>query len=337
MAVKGTLELAGGVRLQPHRTALPNVDRSLAVGTRPVIAFGPALAGWGSWDWVGADIATELSRYFCTVCFQGRPDHACDLLFVVKHAAVLELAREVARRTAVVYCPVDHYGSAAEIDGDAGMLRRCSRIVIHCERLRRYFERYAPVEYVDHHVKFATPLRQEWRSQGYLLWVGVRSNLSALAEWVNARPLPAELRVLTNLENPGRIPAPTQLGFRAGRNIRIDHWSSERHLELTASARAAIDIKGSDFRSRHKPPAKAIDFIASGVPLAMNPDSSAVEHLVRMGFEVASPLDTERWLSREYWEETQRFGRALRELLSLERVGQRYKRIIEDVLAERGT
>ena len=57
---------------------------------------------------------------------------------------------------------------------------------------------------------------------------------------------------------------------------------------------AAIDIKGDDFRSRHKPPAKAIDFIASGVPLAMNPDSSMVEHLARMGFDVASPLDTER-------------------------------------------
>ena len=83
------------------------------------------------------------------------------------------------------------------------------------------------------------------------------------------------------------------------------------------------------------PPAKAIDFLASGVPLAMNADSSPVEHLARMGFEVPSPLDTERWLSREYGEETRRFGAALRELLSLERIGLRYKRIIEEVLAER--
>ena len=53
-----------------------------------------------------------------------------------------------------------------------------------------------------------------------------------------------------------------------------------------------------------------------------------------MGFDVPSPLDTERWLSREYWEEIQRFGRALRELLSLEQIGRRFKRIIDDVLAE---
>ena len=104
---------------------------------------------------------------------------------------------------------------------------------------------------------------------------------------------------------------------------------------MTAAARAAIDVKGNDFRSRHKPPAKAIDFLASGVPLAMNHDSSPVEHLARMGFEVADPRDTERWLSREYWEETRRFGAALRELLSLERVARRWKRVIDDVLAER--
>jgi hypothetical protein len=34
---------------------------------------------------------------------------------------------------------------------------------------------------------------------------------------------------------------------------------------------------------------KAIDFIASGLALAMNPDSSPVEHLARMGFEICSP------------------------------------------------
>ncbi len=82
----------------------------------------------------------------------------------------------------------------------------------------------------------------------------------------------------------------------------------------TAGAKAALDIKGQDFRSRHKPPPKAMDFLASGVPLAMNPESSPVEHLARMGFAVPSPLDTQRWFSREYWKETRRFGQALREL-----------------------
>ncbi len=67
----------------------------------------------------------------------------------------------------------------------------------------------------------------------------------------------------------------------------------------------------------------------------MNEESSPVEHLARLGFEVASPLDPERWLSRDYWEETRRFGCAIRELLSLERVARRWKRVIEQVLAVR--
>jgi len=112
-------------------------------------------------------------------------------------------------------------------------------------------------------------------------------------------------------------------------------WSKETHRQHLSRARAALDLKGNDFRSRHKPQAKALDFLASGVPLAMNPDSSPVEHLARMGFEVPSPLDAERWLSRDYREETQRFGRALRELLSLERVGRRYQSVIKEVLGQR--
>ena len=64
----------------------------------------------------------------------------------------------------------------------------------------------------------------------------------------------------------------------------------------------------------------------------MNPDSCVVDHLGEMGFDVASPLDVEHWLSREYWEETQRFGAVVRELLSLERVGRRWRNVIQAVL-----
>jgi hypothetical protein len=51
-----------------------------------------------------------------------------------------------------------------------------------------------------------------------------------------------------------------------------------------------------------------------------------------MGFELISPLDTARWLSREYWEDTRHFGTALCELLSRRRIGLRWKRLIEELL-----
>jgi hypothetical protein len=178
-------------------------------------------------------------------------------------------------------------------------------------------------------------MRRGYVPQGYFLWIGVRSNLKALVAWVNTHPLPEELLVLTSLEDPRCVPRPTDLGFPSGCAVRVGEWSPARHVEAVVGAWTAIDVKGEDFPARHKPPAKAIDFLAAGVPLAMSPDSCVAEHLARVGFDVASPLDAEAWLSPEYAAETRHFGTALRELLSLERVGRRWRRLLEEVLAER--
>jgi hypothetical protein len=307
------------------------------------VAFGPEVPGWGSWLWAGDDIRRHLAATGAclTIAFPAWEVHRAwdvpdaDAVVVVKHAPPPEWAEQVARRAALLYAPIDSYGSAAAIDAHAATLRRCARILIHAEPLRKYFEPFAPVEYIDHHIKFAAPLRVEYRSAGDLLWVGVRSNLPPLVAWVNEHELPYPLDVLTNLEDQTYLPTPAELGFRPDRSIRIHDWCAARQAELTATARGVLDIKGTDFRARHKPPAKGIDVIASGVPLAMNADSSTVEHLARLGFDVAEPLDFERWFSRDYWDEARRFGQALRELLSLERVARRYQRIIHDVLAER--
>ena len=298
---------------------------------RVVVAFGPEAAGWGSWDWVGNDMISALSADFATQTFSAWEVPDADVVVLVKHQPPAEWVERVARHAAIIYAPVDAYGSAAAIDADSLWLRRCSRIVVHCERIRKYFTPYAPVEYMDHHVKFACPMREAFQTRGNLLWVGVRSNLGPLVQFVNGHELPAPLDVLTNLEAPDDQPTSTEVGFRADANVRIHNWSPELQLALTSTALGAIDIKGDDFRSRHKPPAKAIDFLASGVPLAMNSESSPVEHLARMGFEVASPLEPEHWLSVAYWSETRRFGLAIREILSRERVARRWRLVITGI------
>jgi hypothetical protein len=300
------------------------------------VAIGPVMPGWGSWDWVGADLLVELAKYYRTVAFCDLQVPDCDVLIVVKHALPADLIQHLARRAAVLYCPIDYYGAAEDIEADREMLSACSRVLIHCEDLRPFFAPHCPaVEYVDHHVKFVAPLRHQFQPKGSLLWVGVRTNLPPLVEWVNANPLPGELRVLTNLENPHSIPRPAELGFKDTTSVRILHWSAVLQIQLTASCAAALDIKGNDFRSAHKPPAKAIDFIASGVPLALNPDSSPARHLSRLGFGVASPLHPEVWFSRWYWEESREFGKRLRQELTLECIGDRFKEIIDSALAER--
>jgi hypothetical protein len=293
------------------------------------------MPGWGSWDWVGADLMAELRRYYRTVPFCGAQVPDCDAAVVVKHPLPASVAREVASRAALLFCPVDCYGSPGEIEADADMLRACARVLVHCEDLKPHFAPYCPVEYVDHHVRFATPLRQEFRPGGPLLWVGVRTNLPPLIDWVNAHPLPGGLCVLTNPEDPDAVPRPEELGFRPGSAVRVLRWTPARQALLTAAARAALDVKGEDFRSGHKPPAKAIDFLASGLPLALNPGSSPARHLARFGFRAASPAEPGVWLSRRYWRECRDLGCLLRQRLTLGRVGLRFRGIIDGVLARR--
>jgi hypothetical protein len=321
--------------LASSRLAQQTVD---APAKKPVIAFGPEMPGWGSWAWIGADLQRQLNGPFTTVSFRwdSSPSQiSSDVLVIVKHVPPADFLSTLPDEARVVFCPVDFYGSAAEIDGDARFLRRCSRIVVHCERLRRYFEPYAPVVYMDHHVKFAAPPRRAYRDQGYFLWIGVRTNLPPLVDWIKRYPLPAELRILTNFETSDKALHKADLGISAEQSVLIADWSPQLHGAWTAECRAVLDIKGTDFRARHKPPAKAIDFIASGAALAMNADSSPVEHLAGLGFDIPTPLNTEWWLSQGYWDETRRFGDALRELLSIDRVGRRWRRLFQEVLDER--
>jgi glycosyltransferase involved in cell wall biosynthesis len=303
--------------------------------TQPTLAVGPVMPGWGSWDWVGTFLVEHLQGPFRTSTFEPWQTPSANVVVVVKHAPPASWLDEMSRRSAIVYCPIDWYGEAAEIDADTQWLRKCARIVVHCHRLKPYFERLAETSYIDHPVKFIAPTRKTFRSEGSLVWIGVRTNLPPLVNWVNANALPAALDVLTNPEQAGKIPSPTELGFRTDREVRIHEWTPERHLQFTASARAALDIKGEDFRSRHKPPAKAIDFIASGLPLAMNPGSSSAEHLADLGLKLPSPLDTDRWLSESYWKETRRLGERLARELAPERTASRFRKIIETALASR--
>src|SRR5262249_50895009 len=184
------------------------------ISNTPVVAFGPVMPGWGSWEWVGADVCREVSKHFRTAVFEADAIPEADVVVVIKHVPGVAWMHETSRRSKVVVCPIDYYGSPAQIDADGAALRRCARIVVHSERLRRYFEPYAPVVYMDHHVKFASEPPSTFREQGLFLWVGVRTNLPPLLEWVNEHPLPGELLVLTNLEDPEHLPTSAALGFR---------------------------------------------------------------------------------------------------------------------------
>lgn len=300
---------------------------------RPLIAFGPRFPGAGSWEWMGEDLAEELNGPFETITFDEEVPE-CDVVVFIKQKPPAGTLRKIRKRSAVIYSPIDRYGSLEEIDTDEGLLA-CDQIVAHCPKLAKYFRSYGSTVCLDHHLKYTAPIRQQSPKEGPLLWVGVRSNLPPLIHWLESHRPPDEIWVLTNPEQPGSAALARQLGLPTGLNLRVDVWSPERHLEWLSQARAALDIKGSDFRSRHKPATKALDFLASGVPLAMNSDSSPVEFVRNLGFDVASPEDRDRWLSAAYWNETVNFAETLHQRFSRSRIGEQWRELIEEVLRQR--
>jgi glycosyltransferase involved in cell wall biosynthesis len=290
------------------------------------------MTGWGSWEWLGADLSAALEGRFDIARFDAWSIPPADAVVFVKHPPPRAVVEHLTG-TAIVFCPVDAYGAVREIAADAWLFRRCDRVVLHSARLREFFAPYCEPAYLDHHLKFVGQ-SEDFRPDGPVLWTGVRSNLPAVVEWVNEHGPPGELWVLTNPEQLGQID-PETFGFKSDVVARLEEWTPERHREWASLAGAAFDVKGEDFRSRHKPPTKALDFVASGLPLAMNADASAVEHLAGLGLAVPSPHDRDRWRSREYWEETQRLGARLRKELTLKSVADRLATIIDEVLDER--
>jgi hypothetical protein len=241
---------------------------------RPTFAFGPVVPGWGSWEWVGAETATFLRRFAPVKLFGPGDEPTGDVIVFIKHPPPDSLWAEIERSRRIVYAPIDHYGSPREIDADWRWLRRCDLILVHCERLRRWFSPYSRVEYIDHHVRHIGDPRRNRAHDGPILWVGVRSNLPPLVEWLRGNHLPRRLRVLTNPEDSARAPTAAEFGLPS--ECEVQTWTPETHASALLECVAAIDIKGTDFRSRNKPPAKAIDFLAAGLPLAMNADSSGI-------------------------------------------------------------
>ena len=293
------------------------------------IAFGPIAPEFGSWSWIGADLADALSDRHDVETFTNEAPVAETIVFV-KFKPALDELHALSRHCTLVFCPVDIYGSAAEIDADWRSLRQCDLIVTHCERLGKYLAAYAPTRYLDHHLKFVAPLEPSRPNGGPILWIGNQSNLPPLNAWLSRHALPGELWVLTDMPAGAGTVSATDLGIPRHVKGRTARWTAERHIEWTALARGAIEVKGSDFRARHKSPAKAHDFIASGLPIAVNREAAAVTFLRDRGFEVADPTEPDRWLSEPYWRATQAYGARLRAELSLQQVAARLESLLDE-------
>jgi TOD1/MUCI70, glycosyltransferase-like domain len=333
--------LAADARTHQTPASLPARTRG-----RRSLAFGP-VRDVPSWSWIGLDTARELSRHHDVAIFHSwaAPPN-CDLLFVVKERPPERFVSEVQRQhTKLVYCPLDMYRSAGQLAHDAGLLSACAMVLVHSERLLALVRPHCGnTHFVEHHTRYALPTMADYKDGGFILWIGGCQYLPYLVHWLERHPIEDEVRILTDIENyrardAARVFA-AEIGMKfeiaahtrsvAGR--RLYPWSERLQGEMMRECKAALDIKMTEtFEQYHKPPTKAQQYIASGIPFAANSDSYSAEYFRVRGFEVAAPTETDRWFSREYWQETQVHGRELRRSTSTEAVTSRYEELIESL------
>ncbi|MCI5078373.1 hypothetical protein [Oricola sp.] len=312
---------------------------------RPTIAFGPS-SDAPSWDWVGVRTARALEGTFNVTLFDdfaSIPD--ASIIVMVKTQpprAFVEAA--LARGIKLVYLPIDRYHGAEDIAADAWLLGACSLVLSHSRALLPWLEPHARhVGFIEHEAIHALEPLADYRLEGFVLWVGGCEHLPHVVAWLQANDIGAEVTLLTNdRSKTARVQAHLRahaLGLRLEfgdgtvNGHRLATWSEEAQERLMRSCRAAIDIKGTDFNQATKPPTKAQQFIASGIPFACNADSSIADYLTWRGFDVADVQDPDRLFSRDYFDETRTFAPKLRRWTSANAVGETYRDAFESLLA----
>lgn len=308
-------------------------------GSTPVrsIGIGPELPEFGSWNWIGRDWREMLGETYHISTFSDL--NACprdvDAVIFVKFKPDASRLQALSNAgISIIFAPVDVYGSVAEIDADRDSLSVVDAVLVHSRRLLRYFAGYCPVKYIDHAIKYATGEIVTGNSHGPYLWVGRRCNLAPLVAWKNQTSLDRELWLLTNDVDEGVAmrDRSKSVGLKRSESIRIQQWTPELQIAWTAIASCAIDVKVNDFRARHKPPAKALDFAASGLPLASNRGSSVDLHFRQLGQRIVPLDEIATCRSSECVAQARDFALTLRERIGFQAVSEVLHRHVEKTL-----
>ena len=273
-----------------------------------------------TWRWVGFDLARELSKYYNIKVFSREGVPPSDAVILIKKPLPPNLL-DLFNLKNVIYFPCDYYLSKQDMEQDE-FLKRCSVVISHSKYLAGNIKEFNPrVFHVNHNGKYILPKMNEYKEDGFILWVGFSLYIPYLRQWLRKHPLDKKLVILTDFCNRERVPG----------EVKQKIWNPRLQFELMSLAKAAIDIKGDDFNQLNRSAHKLEAFIASGIPSACN-SGPIMDYLKGKGLDIPEPDDTKSWFSREYYEETMEFGKRLREEISLTSVGLEVKRIINDIV-----
>ena len=318
------------------------------------VAIGPE-KDTPSWNWVGFDTQRELSKYYKMLTFtsyERMPE--CDCVLAIKHPWKLRDKKDLIKakgQRAIVYCPIDYFGSSDHIRQESAFLSSCEALAFHSERLMPYFlKSNKNLYFVEHNNKYMLEVTNSYKKDGYILWIGGFQYVPFLVQALNKHRLKYEVKILSDAKNNRALQAAKQVANQI--NVHINYspnlstvneikcydWNERTQQEMMQECKAAIDIKyTNDFNQNTKPPTKAQKFVSSGIPFSINNNSYSFEYFQKRGFSLAEPSDQKRWFSEEYHSETLKFASLLRHETSMEVVGKKFKEIIDAaVTSKRG-
>lgn len=286
-----------------------------------------------SWQWYGESLVEGLRKYYNVKVFTGSDSQEkADYTIIVK---VPQSPAFVAKQKKTIYCPIDHFDDVRDIVNVRGFLSKLDYILLHCNRLRPFFLPYCPnIGLTEHHTKFMLTQMPPFREKGFVLWVGGFQYLPHILKWASEHKLPHPLKILTDYNSSaaqGRARSIAEsIGYTLDTSaLDMYEWSPSTQEQLMREAKAAIDIKGSDFSQKMKPPTKVQKYVCSGIPVAVNAESYSFEYMRQLGFPITVPEDFDTWFSQAYWETTQMFGMSLRSHLSLESVAEEIHNLLQ--------
>ena len=219
-------------------------------------------------------------------------------------------------------------------------------ILVHSERLVDLLKKHeVESSFVEHYNKYTTNTNLGYKEKGKVLWVGAYEHVPFIVDYFEKNDLGLEVDLLTSPDK-GQSLAEAQkrykrLGYsgaikkhlRSRKNLRLLPWDENSQKRLMEETKAGIDIKNVLLWGQaYKPPTKAQQFISSGIPFACNKESYSYEYFLKRGFELAEPVDIDKWFSRKYWQETNSFKDILNEAISLTAVGRMYQKSLDLIL-----
>jgi len=309
------------------------------------VAFGPETT-LSSFDWVGRDIANELTKDYQIGFFQDFDTVPnCDVILIIKFMPSLTFLLQAKKeKKTLIYIPVDFFTHRGLFVKYSSELLLFDCILLHCSKLAPFIDNRTKTQLIDHYLKYSVKVSPRPSHNKKLLWVGRIKYLPSLFTYLSTIKNKMNFILLSDIDNFKENREFLSNEFKnAGlqfnweetkefliiNDFKIGKWTPETQKTALNNCYGAFDIKGDTFAFNTKPPTKAQKFIASGIPFAINKDSYSYSYFKKLGFPICAIEDSEYWLSEKYHNLTQEFACNYKNDISLTTVINSYKIAIE--------